>query len=128
MKHALLKTVTHKYENAYTLTSFPDGMAEDRMCSSADRGKGKGSELDDPRNKIYGHYYVCFFELKVSGGEPAALHCMWGQEEDSGLESRQRLVACNIESATSMLGSLGMKNQAMHLTHPQPCILFVAAS
>jgi len=82
-QHELLKTVTHKYENAYSLTSLPDGMAEDRMCSNADRGKGKGTELDDPRNKIYGHYFVSSFELKVSGGEPAALHCLWGLEDGS---------------------------------------------
>ena len=82
-QHELLKTVTHKYENAYSLTSLPDGMAEDRMCSSADRGKGKGTELDDPRNKIYGHYFVSSFELKVSGGVPAALHCLWGLEDGS---------------------------------------------
>jgi hypothetical protein len=82
-QHELLKAVTHKYENAYSLTSLPDGMAEDRMCSSADRGKGKGTELDDPRNKTYGHYYVSSFELKVSGREPAALHCLWGLEDGS---------------------------------------------
>jgi hypothetical protein len=82
-QHELLKTVTHKYENTFSLTSLPDGMAEDNLCSSADRGKGKGTELDDPRNKIYGHYYVSSFELKVSGGEPAALHCLWGLEDGS---------------------------------------------
>ena len=82
-QHELMKTVTHKYENAFSLTSLPDGMAEDNMCSSADRGKGKGTELDDPRNKIYGHYYVSSFELKVSGGEPASLHCMWGLDDGS---------------------------------------------
>ena len=82
-QHELLKTVNHKDENAFSLTSLPDGMAEDRMCSSAERGKGTGTELDDPRNKIYGHYYVSSFELKVSGDEPAALHCLWGLEGGS---------------------------------------------
>lgn len=82
-QHELIKTVTHKYENAFSLISLPDGMAEDNMCSSPDRGKGKGTELDDPRNKIYGHYYVSSFELKVSGGEPAALHCLWGLDDGS---------------------------------------------
>ena len=82
-QHELLKAVTHKYENAFSLTSVPDGMAEDRMCSSADRGKGTGTELDDPRNKTYGHYYVSSFELKVSDGEPAALHCLWRLEDGS---------------------------------------------
>ena len=59
-------------------------MAEDRLCSSAERGKGTGTELDDPRNKIYGLIStVSSFELKVSGDEPAALHCLWGLEGGS---------------------------------------------
>jgi hypothetical protein len=41
------------------------------------------TELDDPRNKSYGHCYVSSFELKVSGGESAALHCLWGLEDGS---------------------------------------------
>jgi hypothetical protein len=43
-QHELLKTVTHKYENAFSLTSLPDGMAEDRMCSRANRGKAVKSD------------------------------------------------------------------------------------
>jgi hypothetical protein len=76
--HELLKSVSHSQENAFSLVSVPDGIAEAELC-----GSPRPSADMAERNKTYGHYYGATFQFKVpgQGEEPAALYTLWGLED-----------------------------------------------
>jgi hypothetical protein len=88
--HELLKPVSHSQENAFSLVSVPDGIAEAELCQSP----RSSADLAE-RNKTYGHYYGASFQLKVpgQGEEPAALYTLWGLED-----GRWRVIAWEVMS------------------------------
>ena len=86
--HELLKPVSHSQENAFSLVSVPDGIAQAELCGTSTSGAHPAVQ-----NDAYGHYYGAAFQLKVSGQgeEPAALNTLWGLED-----GRWRVIAWEV--------------------------------
>ena len=86
--HELLKPVSHSQENAFSLVSVPDGIAQAELCGTSRTGAHQAVQ-----NDTYGHYYGAAFQLKVSGQgeEPAALYTLWGLED-----SRWKVIAWEV--------------------------------
>jgi len=87
--HPLLKLVSHPQEEAYTLVSLPNEIAEDLECTNQVRGVKVAQKFGGPA--VYGNYYGVLFELRV-GGTPASLKLLWGREKE-----QWKIIAYSVE-------------------------------
>jgi len=88
--HPALKLVTHAQEQAYTLVSVPDEIADAFKCLSQTQAVKIAQKTGGPA--VYGNYYSAIFELKVKEGTPAALNLLWGREKD-----QWKIIAYSVE-------------------------------
>jgi hypothetical protein len=87
--HPLLKFVSHSQEEAYTLVSLPNEIAEDFKCTNQVRGAKVAQKFGG--TAVYGNYYGALFELRV-GGAPASLKLLWGREKE-----QWKIIAYSVE-------------------------------
>jgi hypothetical protein len=87
--HPILKLVTHSQEQAFTLVSVPDSIANALECQSQARGVNVTQKIGAPT--VYGNYYGALFEAQVRG-QPAVLKLLWGKEK-----GQWKIIAYSIE-------------------------------
>jgi hypothetical protein len=69
-----IRIMQHEYEDVFTLLSIPDHMGVQADCS---RRLSAGQNWEVPDRKTYGNYYATAFELRLLGGDAAALYLVW---------------------------------------------------
>lgn len=82
------RIVRHAQENAYTLLSIPDGMAQSLLCEN----RGKPVSVA-PGSPVYGRYYLTLFVIRGKKEATGALSSLWEKED-----GRWKLIAWELQA------------------------------
>jgi hypothetical protein len=78
--HPDIRIVEHAHQNAYTIMSSPDYLAEQYDCR---RIVGNTVDYSRPAEKVYGNYYGTAIRFKLAGEDPAVLYLIWSRVDGS---------------------------------------------